>query len=282
MKKEVTGTVAKVEVAQGAYGELRQVTLTDGQLFPTTYSKHSLVELSKHLNQLVKIEVSPKGYLYSISSFEQEKTPNEILTYHEMCAREGVEKFFGGIQPYLSGKHSVVLMSRQPDGAYIDDIRDDGRTLIYAGQKQSSNIAGKLTNNGEFEKLVLNFKLKGAEPRLVRVYEKLKDKTWAYNGIFSLIDCWQENGEFRFKLTLRQPASRQPGSAALPWNRIIPGEVKREVWARDQGKCVACGVNKNLHFDHILPFSKGGTSLTAKNIQLLCMDCNIEKSDRIE
>src|SRR3989339_628268 len=39
---------------------------------------------------------------------------------------------------------------------------------------------------------------------------------------------------------------------------------------------------KNLHFDHDLPFSKGGTSLTAKNIRLLCAKCNLSKSDKIE
>lgn len=38
---------------------------------------------------------------------------------------------------------------------------------------------------------------------------------------------------------------------------------------------------KNLHFDHDLPFSKGGISLTAKNVRLLCMKHNLEKSDAI-
>ncbi|MCX6739514.1 MAG: HNH endonuclease [Candidatus Parcubacteria bacterium] len=31
-----------------------------------------------------------------------------------------------------------------------------------------------------------------------------------------------------------------------------------------------------------LPFSKGGTSLTTKNIRLLCAKCNLAKSDKIE
>lgn len=38
----------------------------------------------------------------------------------------------------------------------------------------------------------------------------------------------------------------------------------------------------NLHFDHILPFSKGGgTSLKVENIQLLCAKHNLEKRDKI-
>jgi 5-methylcytosine-specific restriction endonuclease McrA len=58
--------------------------------------------------------------------------------------------------------------------------------------------------------------------------------------------------------------------------------VKLEVWKRDGGKCVTCGAKDELHFDHIIPFSKGGTSLKADNVQLLCARHNLEKSDKIE
>jgi 5-methylcytosine-specific restriction endonuclease McrA len=45
---------------------------------------------------------------------------------------------------------------------------------------------------------------------------------------------------------------------------------------------VKCGSDDNLHFDHIIPWSRGGTSLTAQNVQLLCARHNLEKHDRIE
>ena len=54
--------------------------------------------------------------------------------------------------------------------------------------------------------------------------------------------------------------------------RLIPTSVKLEVWKRDGGKCQLCEAIDELHFDHVLPFSKGGTSLTAENVQLLCAD----------
>ncbi len=38
---------------------------------------------------------------------------------------------------------------------------------------------------------------------------------------------------------------------------------------------------KNLHFDHDIPFSKGGSSLTTANVRLLCAKHNLEKSDKI-
>lgn len=63
-------------------------------------------------------------------------------------------------------------------------------------------------------------------------------------------------------------------------SRAIPGRVRREVWRRDEGKCVKCGSRERLELDHIIPFSKGGSN-TARNIELLCEKCNREKRDNI-
>ena len=60
----------------------------------------------------------------------------------------------------------------------------------------------------------------------------------------------------------------------------IPQKVKDEVWRRDGGRCVLCGSQENLEFDHIIPLSKGGSN-TVRNIQLLCQKCNREKSNKI-
>ena len=60
----------------------------------------------------------------------------------------------------------------------------------------------------------------------------------------------------------------------------IPEEVRFAVWRRDGGKCVQCGRQEDLEFDHVIPVSKGGSN-TARNVQLLCMKCNREKSNRI-
>ena len=60
----------------------------------------------------------------------------------------------------------------------------------------------------------------------------------------------------------------------------IPKDIMNQVWNRDGGKCVQCGSQENLEFDHIIPFSKGGAT-TYRNLQLLCQKCNREKSNKI-
>lgn len=60
----------------------------------------------------------------------------------------------------------------------------------------------------------------------------------------------------------------------------ISQDIQDKVWNRDGGKCVMCGSNENLEFDHIIPFSRGGAN-TYRNLQLLCQKCNREKSNKI-
>jgi len=65
-----------------------------------------------------------------------------------------------------------------------------------------------------------------------------------------------------------------------PRREAIPRLVQREVWQRDGGQCVECSTRERLCFDHIVPFSKGGGN-SIRNLQLLCENCNLSKSNRI-
>jgi hypothetical protein len=70
----------------------------------------------------------------------------------------------------------------------------------------------------------------------------------------------------------------------------IPQWLQRAVFFRDRGKCQHCGKDMSnlfsiigdgeLQLDHIIPLDKFGTN-DATNFQLLCSDCNLEKSGKL-
>jgi len=230
--------------------------------------------------------------------------PGDIISYLEMCSEEGVN-LQRGMNYHLRRDISVILMSLRPNAPYSDKVEEDGRILIYEGHdvpktqenpipkivdQQMTNPSGTLNQNGLFYKAAKTYKKKQLTPELVKVYEKLHAGIWVYNGLFKLLDSWKEESnnrqvlKFKLELTEHIKPTDKKGikNSVLEHNRIIPPQVKLEVWKRDKGKCVICGSTDNLHFDHIIPFSKGGSSLVSQNIQLLCARHNVAKRDRIE
>jgi hypothetical protein len=68
------------------------------------------------------------------------------------------------------------------------------------------------------------------------------------------------------------------GSACFSQSRYISETTKKIVFSRDGGVCQCCGSSVDLEYDHITPYSCGGTSVPS-NIQLLCLKCNRSKSN---
>lgn len=60
----------------------------------------------------------------------------------------------------------------------------------------------------------------------------------------------------------------------------ISAYTRRVVWDRDGGVCVHCGATEDLHFDHIVPVSRGGSGSPA-NVELLCRTCNLKKGAKL-
>jgi hypothetical protein len=226
----------------------------------------------------------------------------DVISYLDMCRAEMVN-LQRGMNFRLRGGLSVILMSLRTGAPYADRIEENGKILIYEGHDIPSfkdgpkpksvdqperNPGGGLTQNGLFYEAAYKYKGGNIEPELVNVYEKIKSGIWVYNGKFKLIDAWIEEINnrkvFKFKLELIDDLNTLSINelSDIEHNRLIPTLVKLEVWKRDKGKCVKCGVQDNLHFDHIIPYSKGGSSLVAENIQILCARHNIAKKDKIE
>ncbi len=61
-------------------------------------------------------------------------------------------------------------------------------------------------------------------------------------------------------------------------SRYISETTKKIVYSRDGGICKCCGSSSSLEYDHITPYSCGGSS-NVSNIQLLCQRCNRSKSN---
>jgi hypothetical protein len=61
-------------------------------------------------------------------------------------------------------------------------------------------------------------------------------------------------------------------------NRGVPKALRLTVIARD-GCCVYCGSTTQLQCDHVVPFSRGGTT-TIDNLVAACRSCNTSKRDR--
>ena len=230
------------------------------------------------------------------------KIRDDILGYREMCEVENVQTLQRGMNFRLNPNYSVILMSQRSNAPYQDKVHDNGVTIEYEGHDVSRSShghnpkhedqpaklpTGRLTQNGLFIKAVDEYKKDKSKPELVKVYEKVFPGVWSLKGYFDLVDYKivhdGNRNVFRYilKLSDREEYSDSV-SVKIDHTRLIPSDVKREVWKRDEGKCVICGDSKNLHFDHDLPFSRGGTSLSVKNVRLLCMTHNLQKSDKIE
>ncbi len=226
---------------------------------------------------------------------------NQVLSYREMCDAEGAQTLQRGMNYRLNPQYSVILMSQRANAPYRDRALADGRTVEYQGHDEpriggadpkqldqpKATKVGRLTQNGLFIKAVEQYQAGIAPAEPVKVYEKVLNGVWSFKGLFELAGYEGRYDGHRkvFVFLLKLSQGQEFGDTIvvdLRHTRMIPAEVKKEVWKRDQGRCVKCGSATNLHFDHDLPFSLGGTSLTANNVRLLCAKHNLSKSNKIE
>jgi hypothetical protein len=225
---------------------------------------------------------------------------DEILNYWEMCAREGMS-LQRGMNYRANPRVSIVLMSQRKGAPYEDQLSEDGRVLSYEGhdQRKSEGVEpksvdqpweespGRPSENAKFVAAIDHAK-DDRKRHLVRVYEKLRDGIWSDRGLFYLTGYEYARKEserrqvFKFSLELSEIEEDIAEHAEDEMRRVIPSWVKQAVFKRDRGRCVLCGATDQIHFDHELPFSRGGTSVLPENIRILCARHNLRKGARIE
>lgn len=98
----------------------------------------------------------------------------------------------------------------------------------------------------------------------------LKEPTYS-----SIVDLTKER--------IHKHLSSKPKNNKKGNNKYLTKSIRYEVLKRDNFKCVHCGKTKkdtSLEIDHIIPSSRNGTD-TLDNLQTLCKECNLSKSNRI-
>lgn len=204
----------------------------------------------------------------------------DIINKHRMMQR--------GINYGKGKKQTVILMSGRKNAPYVDK-EVDGQ-IVYEGEdvygaKDKKGIDQELSKGNKCLYDAVKDYLegeRGAEP--VQVYEKLGKGRWIDRGLFKLIGARKvHDGKryvYRFLLSAGEEEIEIVEKKEKFRSRRISSDVQIAVWKRDKEKCVSCGSTENLHFDHIIPFSKNGSN-DIENIQILCAKCNLKKSNKI-
>ena len=100
---------------------------------------------------------------------------------------------------------------------------------------------------------------------------------------FSCLPRFDDSFNWKWDQTEQVREQLRPNRRGARGARQVPQALRFNVLDRDGGVCCVCGRSRHdgitLHVDHIKPFSLGGLT-TLDNLQTLCADCNIGKSNR--
>jgi hypothetical protein len=125
------------------------------------------------------------------------------------------------------------------------------------------------------------------ETRAVLVFRGWGRQYWLFHGRFH----WEEDNlsaddahallyeKWRRRERQLERARAVVATESLPRQPrrvVIARDVKEAVFRRDGGRCVECGSDFDIQYDHIIPVVRGGSN-EVDNLQILCATCNRKK-----
>jgi hypothetical protein len=185
----------------------------------------------------------------------------KVLTYGPSSKLEFLARLVG-----TSGVEATSMMIQRGDDYilkyYADKISAERQTVwVKKETERQASHRFWVFKNKVVE--VDGWEVASREEIVTRVKHKVLSEEETFTKLKREIELFE-------KLERKPSVQREP----------ISEDVRMFVWRRDGGRCVRCGSQERIEFDHIIPLEKGGSN-TARNIQVLCERCNREKGTTV-
>ncbi len=108
---------------------------------------------------------------------------------------------------------------------------------------------------------------------------------WAWQDAIKAVFLDRVNIVSEYDRTVRSPSFEMRLPSVVSLKTYVkpsrhPAFTRFNVFLRDRFSCQYCGKGEELTFDHVLPRSKGGTTVW-ENVVAACSACNLAKGDRL-
>jgi len=108
---------------------------------------------------------------------------------------------------------------------------------------------------------------------------------WSWQDSIKAVFLERVNIVSSYDKTVRSPSFEMRLPSVISLKTYIkpsrhPAFTRFNVFLRDRFSCQYCGSREDLTFDHVVPRSRGGTTIWT-NVVAACSSCNLRKGDRL-
>lgn len=231
----------------------------------------------------------------SAAGLQTQRTKNDYLRISDKSLIEDIKRV-----AILLDKESVSTKDYSEYGSYkvqtvLSRFESWSNALSLSGLMPT--VYKEITDIELFEEIERLWIIKGAQPTTTDIKNGLSKYSlntfsrrfggWR-NALKAFLDYINEDYVFAEKEKTKEQPLVSKESVSLKSRHRTPRDpnlkLRFQVLNRDSFKCCMCGRSPattpglSLHIDHIKPWAKGGET-TIDNLQTLCSDCNLGKSD---